>query len=167
MKNIVLTGMPGAGKSTIGVVLAKTLGFTFIDSDLVIQQRENRLLQEIIDDIGMEKFLDVEKEAVMSIVARQSIIATGGSVVFKNESMEYLRKCGTIVYLKVPYEEIEKRVNNITTRGIAMDKGHTLKDVYDQRIKLYEQYADVTIDCDGKSLEDIVKKIKDIERNNR
>ncbi|WP_304943406.1 shikimate kinase [Vallitalea guaymasensis] len=161
MKNMVLIGMPGAGKSTIGVVLAKTLGFTFIDSDLVIQKRENRLLQEIIDDIGMERFLDVEKEAVLSIDASKSIIATGGSVIFRHETMEHLKKLGDIIYLKVSYEEIERRVNNITTRGIAMAKGHTLKDVYDQRVELYEKYANIVIDCDDKNLEEIVKDIKD------
>ncbi|GMQ61450.1 shikimate kinase [Vallitalea maricola] len=161
MKNIVLIGMPGAGKSTIGVVLAKTLGFTFIDSDLVIQKRENRLLQEIIDDIGMERFLDVEKEAVLSIDVSKSIIATGGSVIFRHETMEHLKEMGDIIYLKVSYEEIERRVNNITTRGIAMAKGHTLKDVYDQRVKLYEKYANIVIDCNNKNLEEIVKDIKD------
>lgn len=161
MKNIVLIGMPGAGKSTIGVVLAKTLGFTFIDSDLVIQKRENRLLQEIIDDIGMERFLDVEKEAVLSIDVSKSIIATGGSVIFRDETMEHLQQSGNIIYLKVCYEEIERRVNNITTRGIAMAKGHTLSDVYDQRVKLYEKYSDIVIDCDNKSLEEIVKDIKE------
>ncbi|GMQ58531.1 shikimate kinase [Vallitalea sediminicola] len=161
MKNIVLTGMPGAGKSTIGVVLAKTLGFTFIDSDLVIQKRENRLLQEIIDDIGMEKFLDVEKEAVLSIDASKSVIATGGSVIFRDESIEHLKQSGNIIYLKVSYEEIETRVDNITTRGIAMAKGHTLSDVYDQRVKVYEKYANIVIDCDNKSLEEIVKDIKE------
>lgn len=161
MKNMVLIGMPGAGKSTIGVVLAKTLGFTFIDSDLVIQKRENRLLQEIIDDIGMEKFLDIEKEAVLSIDVSKSIIATGGSVIFRHETMEHLKELGDIIYLKVSYEEIERRVNNITTRGIAMAKGHTLKDVYDQRVELYEKYANIVIDCDDKNLEEIVKDIKD------
>ncbi|WP_273327401.1 shikimate kinase [Vallitalea guaymasensis] len=161
MKNMVLIGMPGAGKSTIGVVLAKTLGFTFIDSDLVIQKRENRLLQEIIDDIGMEKFLDIEKEAVLSIDVSKSIIATGGSVIFRHETMEHLKELGDIIYLKVSYEEIERRVNNITTRGIAMAKGHTLKDVYDQRVELYEKYANKVIECDDKSLEEIVKDIKD------
>lgn len=164
MDNIILIGMPGAGKSTIGVVLAKTLGFTFIDSDLVIQERENRLLQEIIDDIGMDNFLDVEKDAILSIHANQSIIATGGSVIFRDEAMKHLKESGIIVYLKISFEEIERRVNNITTRGIAMAKGHTLRDVYDQRIKLYEKYADVIIDCDDKSLEDIVKDIRDKNR---
>jgi shikimate kinase len=160
MKNIILIGMPGAGKSTIGVVLDKTLGFTFRDSDLVIQERENRLLQEIIDDIGMESFLDVEEEAVLTIDASKSVIATGGSVIFRHRAIEHLRKMGDIIYLQVSYEEIERRVNNITTRGIAMGKGHTLKDVYDQRVELYEKYADKVINCDNKNLEEIVKDIK-------
>ncbi|MCT4687919.1 shikimate kinase [Vallitalea sp.] len=161
VKNIVLIGMPGAGKSTVGVVLAKTLGMKFIDSDLVIQNRENRLLQEIIDDIGMERFLDVEKEAVLSIDVSNSIIATGGSVIFRHETMEHLKQLGDIMYLKVSYEEIERRVNNITTRGIAKAKGHTLKDVYDQRVEIYERYANIVIDCNDKSLEGIIKHIKD------
>ncbi|MCT4545023.1 MAG: shikimate kinase [Vallitalea sp.] len=156
MENIILIGMPGAGKSTVGVVLAKTLGLTFIDSDLVIQNRENRLLQEIIDDVGMEKFLDVEKEAVLSIHETKAVIATGGSVIFRQEAMEYLKENGKIVYLNVSYEEIERRINNITTRGIAKRKGHTLRDVYEERIKLYEKYADISINCDNRTLEEII-----------
>jgi shikimate kinase len=161
VENIVLIGMPGAGKSTVGVVLAKTLGMKFLDSDLVIQKRENRLLQEIIDDVGMDTFLDIEKEAVLSIDETRSIIATGGSVIFRKEAIKHLKKSSIIIYLEVDYEEIEKRINNITTRGIAKKKGATLEDVYKERVPLYKKYADVTVNCNNRSLEEVVEYIKD------
>lgn len=159
MNNIVLIGMPGAGKSTIGVVLAKTLGMDFIDSDLVIQHRENRLLQDIIDEIGMEKFLDIEGEAVKSIEAQGAVIATGGSVIFREEAMRHLKKLGVIVYLDVAYEEIERRVKNIKTRGIAKRKGSSLRDVYEERSKLYEKYYDIRIRWNEQSVEDVIGEI--------
>lgn len=160
-KNIVLIGMPGAGKSTIGVVLAKTLGRTFVDTDLVIQKREDNLLQQMIDEVGMERFLDIEKDAILSIDVERSVIATGGSVVYRKESMEYLKKKSICIYLELSYEEIEKRINNITTRGIAKQKGQTLKDIYNERIPLYKQYADITINCEHNNLEKTIQAIQD------
>lgn len=164
--NIILIGMPGAGKSTIGVVLAKALGMNFLDTDLVIQERTNEKLQNIINRNGMEYFLNVEKEAILSINCGKHIIATGGSVVYKEESMAHLKQLGTIVYLDVSYEEIKRRINNITTRGIAIRKGATLKDIYVEREKLYNQYVEIKIDCNNKTVEEIVADFVENFENN-
>lgn len=157
--NIILIGMPGAGKSTIGVVLAKTLGMTFVDTDLIIQQRDGRLLQEIIDTDGMDDFLNAENNALINLKSVNMVIATGGSAVFCEEGMEHLAEIGKIVYLMVSYEEIERRVNNITTRGIAMRHGASLMDVYSERSELYERYADVIVDCGDGTVEDVINQI--------
>lgn len=159
IENIVLIGMPGAGKSTIGVVLAKTLGMKFVDSDLVIQEREGRLLQDIINKEGMDNFLDCEEGAILTIAGKNMVIATGGSVVYRKGAMDHLKAIGKVVYLDVTYKEIERRVNNITTRGIAIREGATLQDVYNERSLYYKTYQDVTIPCDGQSVEDIVDAI--------
>lgn len=157
--NIVLIGMPGAGKSTIGVVLAKTLGMRFLDTDLVIQERENQLLQTIIDQDGMDAFLSAEAAAVLSVEGQNMIIATGGSVVYSEAAMEHLKSLGPVVYLDVSYEEINRRINNITTRGIAIREGATLKDVYEERLPLYDNFLDIRIECDGLAVEAIIGKI--------
>ena len=162
--NMILIGMPGAGKSTIGVVLAKSLGMKFVDSDLVIQEGEQRLLQDIINTDGMEVFLDCEEEAVLTLQCAKSIIATGGSVIYRKDAMDHLGTLGKVIYLDVSYEEIERRVNNITTRGIAIREGATLRDIYDERTAYYQSYKDITIDCDGKTVEDIVDEIVDYKK---
>lgn len=159
-KNIILIGMPGAGKSTIGVVLAKTLGMKFIDSDLVIQEREGALLQTIIKRSGMAEFLKVEEAAVMSIKGTNTIIATGGSVVYKEAAMKHLKTIGRVIYLDVGYEEIVRRVNNITTRGIAIREGATMKNIYDERNPLYKKYCDISVNCDGINIEEIIEEIE-------
>lgn len=159
MNNIVLIGMPGAGKSTVGVVLAKTLGMFFIDSDLIIQKKEKELLQEIINNEGLEVFLEKEAAAVLSIKEDNSVIATGGSVIYKKESMEHLKKTSIIVYLKLSYEEIYERIDNIKTRGIALKKNQTLKELYDERKIFYEKYADVTVECNSKTVEEVIELI--------
>lgn len=128
--NIVLIGMSGAGKSTLGVLLAKALGMDFIDTDLIIQQLEGRLLQEIIDHEGIDKFMEIEEKIVSELELNNCVISTGGSVIYSNKAMNALKQVGQIVYLHVPYEEIQKRLINITTRGIVMKKGNSLKDVY-------------------------------------
>ena len=158
-ENIILIGMPGAGKSTVGVVLAKTLGLNFVDSDLVIQEREGALLQTIIDKKGMSEFLEVEEAAVMSISGYSMVIATGGSVVYREAAMRHLKTIGRVVYLQVGYEEIIRRINNITTRGIAIREGATLKDIYDERSPLYEKYKDSVVRCDGLSVEEVIEAI--------
>ncbi|OME80250.1 shikimate kinase [Paenibacillus sp. FSL A5-0031] len=157
--NIVLIGMSGAGKSTLGVLLAKALGMDFIDTDLVIQQQEGRLLQEIIDHDGIDKFMETEEKIVSELELENCIISTGGSVIYSNKAMNALKQVGHIVYLHVPYEEIQRRLINITTRGIVMKKGNSLKDVYEERVPLYMKYSDRTFDCSNKDIEHCVSEI--------
>lgn len=162
--NIVLIGMPGVGKSTIGVILAKVLGYQFIDADLVIQKEEGKLLKDIIAEVGPEGFIEVENRVNASICAENSIIATGGSVVYGAEAMAHLKEIGTVLYLSLPYEEIKKRLSDIKGRGVVLRKGQTLKDLYDERTVLYEKYADVTICENGLNVEetiDVILKSKD------
>lgn len=160
MDNIVLIGMPGAGKSTIGVVLAKSMGFKFIDSDLLIQEREGKLLHEIISQSGDEGFRKIENDVNSSIDVTNAVIATGGSVVYGKEAMEHLKKIGTVVYLKHNYDEIEKRLGDLGKRGVTIKRGQTLADLYNERIPLYAKYADIVIDCDNKYIRSIVREIK-------
>ena len=161
MKNLILIGMPGAGKSTAGVILAKTLGMHFTDTDIMIQQRSGRLLQEILDTEGPEVFKRIEEEAVLSHTFRDAVVATGGSVVYSKRAMEHVRKDGIVVYLRIPFAEMERRLCNITTRGIVLSKGQTLREMYDKRIPLYEKYADITVDCDRAGMEAVVRMIVD------
>ncbi len=160
MDNIVLIGMPGAGKSTIGVVLAKSMGFKFIDSDLLIQEREGKLLHEIISQSGDEGFRKIENDVNSSIDVTNAVIATGGSVVYGKEAMEHLKKIGTVVYLKHNYDEIEKRLGDLGKRGVTIKRGQTLADLYNERTPLYEKYADIVIDCDNKYIKSVVREIK-------
>ena len=162
MNNIILIGMPACGKSTVGVVLAKTMGKAFLDTDLLIQDREGDLLQNLIDRFGHNRFLEMEEVAIKSVDAYNTVIATGGSVVYSKAGMEHLKNLGTVVYIKLSYDTIESRLHNISTRGIAMEKGKTLKGLYDERIPLYEQYADIIIDAENLSVEQVIEKI--IER---
>lgn len=148
-KNITLIGMPGSGKSTVGVLLAKTLGYRFLDVDLLIQQREGALLQNILDQRGVEGFLDVEEAVIQDLDCTGTIIAPGGSAVCREEAARHLKDLGLVVYLHVPLEELERRIRNITTRGIAMEPGQTLADVYAVREPLYRKYADLTVDVTG------------------
>ena len=159
MKNIVLIGMPGAGKSTIGVLLAKSKLFAFCDTDLLIQRKYGKSLCDIIKEEGVEKFLQIENDVICENEFENSVIATGGSVVFGEEAMKKLKENALTVYLKVDVEELEKRVNNIHTRGIAMKEGSTLKEVFQERSALYEKYADVTVECTKLTAEECVDKI--------
>ncbi|MGA2120922.1 MAG: shikimate kinase [Methanoregula sp.] len=161
MKNIIIIGMPGAGKSTMGVILAKTLGLKFIDTDIVIQEKSGRLLQDIIDGEGPAAFLAIEEKTILSLQCRNAVIATGGSVVFSGKAMEYLKSGGLVIYLRISFEEMEKRLNNITTRGIVLHAGQGLRDMYNERVPLYEQYADITIDCSDEHFEDCVRNAID------
>lgn len=153
MNNIVLIGMPGVGKSTQGVVLAKILGFQFLDADLLIQKQEKKKLHEIIKCEGIEGFMKIENQVNASITADQTVISTGGSVVYCQEAMEHLKEIGTVVYLKVSLHTLEKRLGNLKSRGVILKKGQTLKDLYEERIPLYEKYADLVVDENGKDLE--------------
>ena len=157
--NIVLIGMPGAGKSTLGVILAKTMKMPFIDTDLLIQQREDKRLQDIINNEGIQHFLAVEESAILELTVKNHIIATGGSVVYSDTAMQHLKAGGCIIYLELGFDEIEQRIKNIKTRGIAMGKGQGLQDLYNERIPLYEKYADMIIACSGKNDEQVVEEI--------
>ena len=162
MSNIVLIGMPGCGKSTVGVILAKTLGIGFVDTDLIIQQREKRLLQEIIDSEGIEKFLDCEADAVKSMNCENTVVATGGSVVFREDCMKHLKENGKIFFLNVSLPEIKSRLDNINTRGVAADKSQTIDDIFNQRYPLYEKFADYILDLNNSNVEETVEKICNI-----
>ena len=160
MKNIVLIGMPAAGKSTVGVLLAKTLGFAFTDTDLIIQQNTGRLLQNIIDEDGLDAFCIEEERAICSVTAEQNaVIATGGSAVYSREAMLFLKKHGLVYYLSLPTEEITRRLSDIKTRGIAKRPEDTVEDVFRIRAELYREYADITVDCLGKTAEETVAEI--------
>ncbi len=147
VKNVTLIGMPGSGKSTVGVLLAKFLGFRFLDVDLVIQHQEGALLQEILDQRGVEAFLDAEEKAVCALQCRSHVIAPGGSAVCRERAALHLKSLGPVVYLKVPLDELTGRIQNLSTRGIAMEPGQTLAQVMAYRAPLYDRYADLVIDC--------------------
>ena len=159
MKNIVLIGMPGAGKSTVGVVLAKHEGFGFLDSDLVIQEKTGLLLHEVISREGDEGFRQVENRVNASLRVRHTVIATGGSVIYGREAMQHLRRIGTVVYLKLSCPSIAERLGDLKERGVTLKEGQTLQQLYDERVPLYERYADITIDCEEKSIREIVAEI--------
>lgn len=153
MNNITLIGMPGSGKSTVGVLLAKFLGYGFLDVDLVIQQQEGALLQDIIDRRGVESFLDAEQKAVLGLDCVHHVIAPGGSAICREQAAHHLKSLGPVVYLRVTVEELTRRIQNLSTRGIAMEPGQSLEDVMAFRAPLYNQYADFIVDCpDGQSL---------------
>lgn len=147
--NITLIGMPASGKSTVGVLLAKRLGYAFLDTDLLIQQQENRLLKEIIEEEGLNGFLEIEDRVNAGIQADKTVIAPGGSVIYGAKAMEHLKKISVIVYLKLSYEEVETRLGDLKDRGVALKDGMTLMDLYLERIPYYEKYAHITIDETG------------------
>ena len=148
-KNITFIGMPGAGKSTVGVVVAKLLCKTFIDADLLIQNKEGKRLSKIIEEVGNEGFLKIENDILSNINVHNSVISTGGSAIFCKEAMEHLKKESTVVYLKVSYETLASRLKSLEKRGVVFEKGQTLKDIYEIRTPLYEKYADITIESDN------------------
>ncbi|MCQ2493746.1 MAG: shikimate kinase [Lachnospiraceae bacterium] len=159
--NIVLIGMPGVGKSTVGVILAKVLGYEFIDSDLVIQKQTGKLLKDIIEEKGPQGFIDVENDINSKLEADHSIIATGGSIVYGAEAMAHLKEIGTVVYLKQSLKELEHRLGNIKNRGVVLKPGQTLATLYEERIVLYEKYADITIDEENLDIEDTIKAVQE------
>lgn len=160
MNNIVLIGMPGAGKSSVGVILAKVLGYQFIDTDLIIQEKENRLLKDIIEKEGLEEFMAIEDRVNSSILADRAVISPGGSVVYCKNAMEHFREIGTVIYIKLTFETVEKRLGNIKKRGVVLRKGQNLKDLYIERCPLYEKYAHITVNAENMDLEEVMETIK-------
>lgn len=160
MKNIVLIGMPGAGKSTIGVVLAKILGYQFMDSDLLIQKQEGKVLHELISLYGIEGFIAIENQVNRDIHVQDHVIATGGSVVYGSEAMGALGKDGLIVYIQLSYETLKKRLGDLNKRGVVIRKGSSLLDLYHERCPLYEKYADLTVNVDGLTIEGAIERIR-------
>lgn len=156
MRNIVLIGMPGCGKSTVGVVLAKVMGMEFCDTDIVIQQRVGKRLQEIINEEGNDAFLEHERDALLSLTYDDTVIATGGSAVYSDEAMQHLKSIGTVVYLKVSEPEIERRLADFAARGISIKDGMTIADLYNERMPLYEKYADITVVGEGSDIPHVV-----------
>lgn len=161
MRNVILIGMPGVGKSTIGVVLAKNMGYRFLDSDLVIQEKEGKLLHEIIEENGTAGFLAIEDRINASIETEKAVIATGGSAVYGAKAMEHFKAMGTVVYLYLPYEELAERLGDLHRRGVALKSGQTLQGLLEERTPLYEKYADMTIDCSNKQIREIVAELAD------
>lgn len=159
--NIILIGMPGCGKSTVGVVLAKALGMDFIDTDLVIQRSRNQRLHQIIEQLGDEGFRALENQVLAGLNVNHHIIATGGSAVYGQEAMEHLRGLGTVVYISLEYEQIRDRLGDLHARGVSMKPGQTLRDLYNERTPLYEQWADVTLHCDGLRIREIVANLRE------
>lgn len=162
MNNIILIGMPGVGKSTLGVVLAKVLGYEFLDSDLLIQKQERRRLHQIIEQEGVDGFKKIENRVNASIDAENTVIATGGSAVYCEEAMQHLKSIGKVVYLKVSLDVLSKRLRNLKGRGVVLKKGQTLDDLYEERSPLYEKYADLVIDQEGKDLEASLQAVLEI-----
>lgn len=163
--NVVLIGMPGSGKSTCGVVAAKMLLKNFFDTDLLIQNLEGASLQSIINDKGTDYFESAEENSILSLDIQGTVIATGGSVIYSDKAMEHLKSLGKIIYLHLEYEQMCSRINNMSTRGILMKNGETLRDMYNERLPLYQKWADVTIDCNNGTVEQtanaIVSAVKD------
>jgi len=163
-KNIILIGMPASGKSTAGVVLAKVLGYDFIDSDLVIQKKAGKRLADIIEKDGVEGFIRFEERINCSILpgaSEPAVISTGGSAIYGAKAMEHFKEIGTVVYLKVPYDVLCSRLQDIKQRGVVLKEGQTFEALFEERVVLYEKYADLIIDEEGKTVEDIVAEIAD------
>ncbi len=157
--NIELIGMPASGKSTAGVILATVLGMDFVDADLVIQKQTGKRLSQLIEELGVEGFVDLEDRINASIEAENTIISTGGSAVYGEREMKHFSEIGTVVYLEVPYEELEKRLSDIRGRGVVLREGQTLRDLYEERKPLYEKYADITVSEVGASVEQVVVEV--------
>ncbi|MCB6414324.1 shikimate kinase [Faecalimonas umbilicata] len=159
MDNIIFIGMPSAGKSTIGVVAAKRMGYEFVDTDLLIQKQENRLLKDIIAEKGIDGFLAIEDSVNASVEAEHAIISPGGSAIYCKNAMKHFKEIGTVVYLRVSFQTISERIGDARQRGVVLKEGQTLKDLYDERTALFEKYADITICEDGLTLAQTIDKV--------
>ena len=157
--NLIFIGMPAVGKSTVGVVVAKRLGMRFIDTDLLIQEQEKKLLREIIAEVGTEGFLKIENEVNSQIKAENSVISPGGSVIYGAEAMRHFKEIGIVVYLKASYQTIKRRIRNPKRRGVVLREGQTLRDLYNERIPYFERYADITVCEDGCRIEETIENV--------
>ena len=164
MNNVILIGMPGSGKTTVGTYLSELIGYGYIDSDSVIVAREGMRLPEIIEQKGTEAFLDIEAKVNSEICASRCVIATGGSVIYRERALEALKKIGKVVYLQLSYEEIDRRLGDLKARGVALKEGYTLRDLYNERVPLYEKYADVVVCLDGLTVEQSAKAVEEAIR---
>lgn len=162
MRNITLIGMPSCGKSTVGVLLAKRLGMSFIDIDIVIQERTGKLLRELIEEQGHEGFLKTEGDIAASLEPSNAILAPGGSICYEDWAMEHLKKISRVVYLRISFEEMEKRIGNVRDRGVAIPQGYTLKDLYLERTALYEKYADIILDEGRMTVGEVANQLEDL-----
>ncbi len=162
MKNVILIGMPGAGKSTIGVVLAKALGYDFLDSDIVIQNRMGKTLTKIIEEVGKEGFNEIEGDVNASLNVENTVIATGGSAVYSENAMNHFKSIGKVVFLDLTLESILKRLGNIEERGISMKPGETIEDLFNERKPLYEKYADIKVQPENMSIRETMEKVKEL-----
>ena len=159
MDNVVLIGMPGCGKSTMGVLIAKALGLDFMDTDVVIQSQNGDKLQNLLDACGVDAFLQLEENTVAALDVHRTVIATGGSVVYGKRAMAHLRQNGTVVYIKLDYPTIEKRIHNLDSRGVTLREGQTLRDLYEERIPLYEEACDICFEPATDCIEENVRQI--------
>ena len=159
MKNVIFIGMPASGKSTIGVVVAKRLGYVFIDTDLLIQKQDGKLLKDIIEEVGSDGFLRIENRVNRELQAERSVIAPGGSVIYCREAMEHFQELGTIVYLKVPCETIYSRISDVKNRGVVLKENQTFREMYAERTALFERYADYIVDEEGLSLNETIDEV--------
>lgn len=160
-RNIILIGMPGAGKSTLGVLLARALNYRFLDTDLLIQEREGRLLCEIIAEEGMQRFLEIEGEVNAGIQAERTVIAPGGSAIYSEKAMNHFAEIGTVVYLHVPVTELSKRLGDLKRRGVVLKEGQSLEMLYEERRVYYERYARVTVDVTKNDIGEILEEMKE------
>lgn len=158
---VVLIGMPGCGKSTIGVVLAKMMGYEFVDSDLEIQKREGKLLSEIIEEKGNAAFRKIEEKVNCKISVKHSVLATGGSAVYGERAMRRLSEHALVVYIKLPFETIERRVGSLEERGVSLSEGQSLEQLFNERSPLYEKYSDIVVETAGLRISEAIKKVKE------
>ena len=159
MKNIILVGMPGCGKSTLGVILAKKINYGYIDSDSVIVALQGKLLPDLIEELGNEAFLDLEARVISSITAQRCVISTGGSAIYREDVIKKMKENGVVIYLKISFEEVEKRLGDLKERGVVLKKGFSLRDLYEERDPLYEKSADIVVELDGNSIEKNAEKL--------
>ncbi len=162
MKNLIFIGMPSSGKSTIGVIVAKHLGMSFVDTDVILQTQQNRRLQDIINTEGIERFLEIEENTILSLDLSNTVIATGGSAIYSEKAMKHLKANGRVIYLNINMKTVTRRLRNIKTRGVVLSPGQTLEGIYNRRKPLYEKYADITIDSSENTIDETIEAI--IER---